>query len=67
MAACLVGAILVVVFAATLAVVLVLASALVASAALAWRLRRPARRAARMIEARKVGHSWIAYGWDQQP
>jgi hypothetical protein len=55
------GVILAVVFAATLAVALILGSAALALTALAWRLgaRRPAR-----IEAR--GHSWIAYGLERR-
>jgi hypothetical protein len=53
--------VLAVVFAATLAVALILGSAALALTALAWRLgaRRPAR-----IEAR--GHSWIAYGLERR-
>jgi len=73
-AALAVGSVLALVFAATLAVVLVLAASLVAVAAVAWRLRQPGLRRARgdlagapVIEAHKVGHSWVAYGWDQQP
>ena len=61
------AAILAVVFAATMAVVMVLATGLLALSAAAWKLRRrPAMRGA-VIEARKVGHSWVAYGWDQAP
>jgi hypothetical protein len=34
--------------------------------AVAWRIRRPrAVDTGLVIEARKVGHSWVAYGWDQ--
>ncbi len=62
-----VGIVLTMVFAATLAVLTVLASVLLALASLALRFGR--RRAAGVgpvvMEARKVGHSWVAYGWDQ--
>ena len=66
------GSVLAVVFAATLAVILVAAAALLTFTAVAWRLRRarPHRSAAEegvVLNARKVGHSWVAYGWDQQP
>jgi membrane protein implicated in regulation of membrane protease activity len=71
-AALAIGSVLALVFAATLAVVAVLAVLLLALAALAWRFRQPALRRgpqtggdAPVIEAHKVGHSWVAYGWDQ--
>jgi hypothetical protein len=58
------GSVLALVFAATLAFALVVAAALTFMA-VAWRIRRPrAVEANPVIEARKVGHSWIAYGWD---
>jgi hypothetical protein len=66
LAALVLGSILAVVFAATLAVILVLAAGLLTLGAVAWRLRRPRRLDAPVIEARKIGHSWIAYGWDQR-
>jgi len=59
------AAVLAVVFAATLAVVMLLATVLLALTALAFRAR-PARRPV-VIEARRSGHSWVAYGWDQKP
>lgn len=59
------AAVLTVVFAATLAVILVLVSALVALCTLALRARRANTRPV-LIQARKVGHSWVAYGWDQR-
>ena len=59
------AAVLTVVFAATLAVILVLVSALVALCTLALRARRMKEQPV-VIQARKVGHSWVAYGWDQR-
>ena len=64
------GSVLALVFAATLALVLVVAAAVLTFMAVAWRIRRlpagqMAQEAGPVIEARKVGHSWIAYGWDQ--
>ena len=60
--------VLTLVFAATLAVAVVLAGALCALYALAVRGRRSRRveGAPVLIEARRVGHSWVAYGWDQR-
>jgi hypothetical protein len=59
------GSVLALVFAATLAFALVVAAAALTFMAVAWRIRRPrAVEANPVIEARKVGHSWIAYGWD---
>jgi hypothetical protein len=62
------GSILAVVFAATLAVALVLMTGVAGMVLLAPRPVRVRVRASapgRVIEARKVGHSWVAYGWDQ--
>jgi membrane protein implicated in regulation of membrane protease activity len=64
-AAVVVAAALTLVFAATLAVAAVLASVLFALYALALRSRRNARRS-EVIEARRVGHSWVAYGWNKR-
>jgi hypothetical protein len=70
LAAAAVGAVLTVVFAATLAVVAIMALALFGLFAVAarGRRRRAFARAADdgVIEARKVGHAWVAYGWDRQ-
>ena len=68
-AAVVLGSILALVFAATLAVVLLIAAAVLTFMAVAWRIRRPPEAESRrpVIEARKVGHSWVAYAWDQQP
>jgi hypothetical protein len=68
-AAAAVGAVLAVFFAASLVVIALMASVLVAFAGLALRARRGARPAAdpSVIEARNVGgHSWVAYGWDER-
>jgi hypothetical protein len=62
-----VGAVMALVFAATLVVIGLMASALIALSAAAVRARRSVRRAAdpTLLEARHVGgHSWIAYSWD---
>jgi hypothetical protein len=61
------AAVLTVVFAATLAVILVLTSALIAVCAFALRARRGRQPQGVVIDARKVGHSWVAYGWDERP
>jgi Flp pilus assembly protein TadB len=60
--------VLTLVFAATLAVAVVLAGALFALYALAVRAKRGRRDEGGpvLIEARRVGHSWVAYGWDQR-
>ena len=61
------AAVLAVVFAATVAVAVVLAGALFGLYALAVRTHRGARHDGPMvIEARKVGHSWVAYDWDRR-
>ena len=60
------GSVLAVVFAATLAFALVVVAAALTFTAVAWRIRRShAAVTSPVIEARKVGHSWVAYGWDQ--
>ena len=59
--------VLTLVFAATLAVAVVLAGALFALYALAVRAKRGRREGGPvLIEARRVGHSWVAYGWDNR-
>jgi hypothetical protein len=64
-----VGAALAFVFAASLVVIAVMTSALIAFAGFAWRAQRtvraPARSGPQHLEARRVGHSWVAYGWDR--
>lgn len=68
-----VGAILAVFTAAAVAVFALCASVLLFFAGFAMRARRQVRRKARragdagdeVIEARKVGETWVAYGWDR--
>lgn len=71
-AALTIGAVLAVFTAAAVAVIAVFASVLVFLAGLALRARRVTYARARapgaggtVLEARKVGHSWVAYGWDR--
>ena len=67
-AAVVVGAILAVFFAATVALIAIMASTLLGFAGLALRARRTARaRADGVIEARHLGgHHWVAYGWNER-
>jgi hypothetical protein len=68
-AAVMVGAVLAVFFAATVAVIAVMTSALLGFAGLALRARRSAHARSRdgVIEARHLGgHHWVAYGWNEQ-
>jgi cobalamin biosynthesis protein CobD/CbiB len=71
-AALAVGAVFAVFAAAAVALLTLFAGALMVLTSLAFRARRGAvvRRAGAMaetdvIEARKVGSSWVAYGWDR--
>lgn len=66
-AALTVGALLAVFAAAAVAVIAVVASVLVFLTGLALRARRRvyAPAGSQVIEARKVGHAWVAYGWDR--
>lgn len=68
-AAMAIGAVLAVVTAAAVAVIAVIAAVLVFFAGLAMRARRTMtrrdRRADDVIEARKVGDAWVAYGWER--
>lgn len=69
-AAVVMGAILAVVFAATVVVVGFIGSALFGLAAFALRGRKAGKPQADdgLIEARNVGgHSWVAYGWNERP
>lgn len=64
------GAVLAVVFAATVVVVGFMGSVLfgVAAFALRGRKRGKSRADDGLIEARNVGgHSWVAYGWNERP
>ncbi|RZJ97949.1 MAG: hypothetical protein EON88_01710 [Brevundimonas sp.] len=65
-----VGAVLAVVTAAAVAVIAVIAAVLVFFAGLAMRARRNMTRRDRragddIIEARKEGDAWVAYGWER--
>ncbi len=63
-----VAAVLALVFAATVIVTGVIATALAAVTILALRARRTARVRAGVpgvIDARRVGHTWVAYGWNE--
>lgn len=68
--AAVVAAVLAVVFAASVFVIGLIASVLIVFAGLAMRARRTARVRAytgpQHLEARKVGHSWVAYSWDRR-
>ena len=67
-AALAVGAVLAVFFAATVLVMAVIASALIGVSLLVMRARRPSaptHGGAGVIEARRVGHTWVAYGWNE--
>ena len=65
-----VGLVLALVFAATVVVIGVMASILLALTGFAMKARRSAKAkstADGVIEARNVGgHSWVAYGWDNR-
>lgn len=69
LSAAVVATVLAVVFAATLAVFAVVVGGALAVWAVAFRVSRPKMQPAvartQVLEARKVGHSWVAYGWDQ--
>ena len=68
-AALTIGALLAVFTAAAVAVIALCASILIFFAGLAVRARRRvtvrARRADDVIEAQKVGETWVAYGWER--
>ena len=71
--AAVVAAILAIVFTATVAVLALMSGVVIALGSIAWRAKRSVRPVRRrdddptIIEARNVGgHSWVAYGWDQQ-
>lgn len=67
LAAAAIGAVLAVFFAATMVVIAIMTTALLAVAGMALRARRTVRagRASDILEARHIGgHSWVAYGWD---
>ena len=64
-----VGGVLALFFAATVVVMAVIATALFGATMLVLRARRTARVHAgpdgAVIEARRVGHTWVAYGWNE--
>jgi hypothetical protein len=66
--AVIVAAVLAVFFAATMAVIAVMSSALLGLGGLALRARRRAQKQATdVIEARHLGgHHWVAYGWNER-
>jgi apolipoprotein N-acyltransferase len=67
MGAAALGAVMALVFAATVVVIGLMASVLIALSAAAVRARRSVRAKAdpALLEARHVGgHSWVAYSWD---
>jgi hypothetical protein len=67
MAASVVGAVLALLFAATVVVISLMGMVVLALAGAAVRARRSVREARdpNVIEARHIGgHSWVAYGWD---
>jgi hypothetical protein len=65
-----IGAVLAVFLTATVVVIALMATALLAVAGMALRARRTVRARTLgddVIEARNIGgHSWVAYGWDGQ-
>lgn len=64
-AALAVGALLAVFAAATVAVIAVMSGVLVFLTGAAFRARRTMTPQPAVLEARKVGHAWVAYGWDR--
>jgi hypothetical protein len=60
-----VGALLAVVAAAAAAVIAMIGLMLFFLTGLASRARRAAEVREQVLEARKVGHAWVAYGWDR--
>lgn len=70
LAALAVGAVLTVFFAATVVMIALLTSAVLALTTFAAQAKRAVRAEARdpnLIEARNVGgHSWVAYGWNDR-
>ena len=69
LAALTIGAVLAVFTAAAVAVIALVASVLVFFAGFAMRARRKVtvrtRRGDEVIEARKVGDTWVTYGWER--
>ena len=69
LSAAVLATILAIVFAATMAVITVVVGVVLAAWAVAYRLGHGPRVQAPAqpvtLEARKVGHAWVAYGWDR--
>jgi hypothetical protein len=63
------GGVLALFFAATVVVMAVIATALIGATMLVLRARRTARvrtpGGGEVIEAHRVGHTWVAYGWNE--
>jgi hypothetical protein len=64
-AALTVGALLAVLAATAVAVIALVAAMLVFLTGLAFRARRAVDARQPVLEARRVGHAWVAYGWDR--
>jgi apolipoprotein N-acyltransferase len=64
-AALAVGAFLAVFAAAAVAAIALIAGVLVFLTGLAFRARRMVYARSSVIEARRVGHAWVTYGWDR--
>lgn len=64
-AALAVGAVLAVFAAAAVTLIALVSGLLLALASLAARARRPHFAHGPVLQARKVGHAWVAYGWDR--
>lgn len=64
-AALAVGAFLAVFAAATIAAIALIAGVLICLAGMAMRARRSVYARSNVIEARRVGHAWVTYGWDR--
>lgn len=64
-AALAIGAVLAVFAAAAVAVLAVTTAVLVFLAGLALRARRSGGPGGTVLQARRVGHAWVAYGWDR--
>lgn len=61
-----IAAVLAVFAAAAVTVIAVISAMVVMLTGLALRARRAAdHRGATVLEARRVGHAWVAYGWDR--
>jgi hypothetical protein len=63
-AAVTVGAVLAVFAAAAVTVIALTTAMLIFLTGLAYRARRLSEARQPILEARKVGHAWVAYGWD---